>query len=653
MLDPEKEISDKQRQDVAAILRDLLKVIKVVSLYPEDNPLPQSLRRTFAEHLVDLIEDYGDIAINVDKDKLEYEDETAFVDKSKEESLAGMLFEVGITRFSFKSGLEISAVYQLLDVIKKYQNSYDHAKDLAAKLWEANIPRFSFKTIEDIALAQYDGDFNVNDILKPVDDDTGNLKLRHGEVREYNDIFDEDSSVTSGGSYGDFVGGEEVVGGEVRATQIFGSSDQVEAAELGDVRNSGTVLDTGEASLDEDLKISEAVQAMGFGDIPAKADAKVPDTTLILNDEFNLTSEQEEIVQKLLVHDADFMLWESTAELLKELLHQESEMPAFKETVTICEKVLTELVEAGKLIHAADVLRYTISLEEQIRNERPLWADRLRDCRVTLGGRDRLSVLRDALNTNKDIGAMELRRYLDNFGWESLLPITDLLSTLTQEHHRESVNDYLSMRGQGNMKIIAAGLSDNRTEVVASSVTVLARIGDDEALKLLHKVVSHKDAQVRLAMARTLKDCPNDAALALLRTLAVDQVPEIRTTAVGSIVARRGQPAFDAITEIINDEGFAQLDREDQAAILRAYSILGGDLAVEYLGKLINSFNPFGRKDVNFYREAAFEALIQNKGQKSEKLLVKLAGSWRGEIKNQAKEALQRRRELIYGESNG
>ena len=42
-MDPTKY--HKRIKDVTLILRDLLKVIKVVSMYPEDNPLPQSLRR--------------------------------------------------------------------------------------------------------------------------------------------------------------------------------------------------------------------------------------------------------------------------------------------------------------------------------------------------------------------------------------------------------------------------------------------------------------------------------------------------------------------------------------------------------------------------------------------------------------------------------
>ena len=51
-------MSDKF-QDISLILKDLLKVIKVVSMYPEDNSLPQSMKRSFSEKLESIVEEYN------------------------------------------------------------------------------------------------------------------------------------------------------------------------------------------------------------------------------------------------------------------------------------------------------------------------------------------------------------------------------------------------------------------------------------------------------------------------------------------------------------------------------------------------------------------------------------------------------------------
>jgi len=123
----------------------------------------------------------------------------------------------------------------------------------------------------------------------------------------------------------------------------------------------------------------------------------------------------------------------------------------------------------------------------------------------------------------------------------------------------------------------------------------------------------------------------------------------VRQLAIDAILARRGQPAFETLTEVLNDEHFSKLDLDAQRAVLIAYSRLGGDLAVNYLVQLGEKMNLFGNANVAFYREAAFEALAHNRGEKAERTLVKLSGSWRSDIKAHARAAMQRRRELIYG----
>ena len=66
---------ENRYRDIYFILKDLLKVIKVVSMYPENNPLPQSMKLSFAEKLVSLAREYQQIAISVEKDRLVFEKE--------------------------------------------------------------------------------------------------------------------------------------------------------------------------------------------------------------------------------------------------------------------------------------------------------------------------------------------------------------------------------------------------------------------------------------------------------------------------------------------------------------------------------------------------------------------------------------------------
>jgi exonuclease V gamma subunit len=91
------------------------------------------------------------------------------------------------------------------------------------------------------------------------------------------------------------------------------------------------------------------------------------------------------------------------------------------------------------------------------------------------------------------------------------------------------------------------------------------------------------------------------------------------------------------------------LEPTEQKTLLRAFSILGGDVAVSYLSQLIEQYNPLRDSALTFYRQTAFDALSYNRSEKAEKLLVKLASSWRPDIRRQAAAALSRRREIVFG----
>ncbi|MFQ5499062.1 MAG: HEAT repeat domain-containing protein [Candidatus Zixiibacteriota bacterium] len=632
-------MSDKIK-DITYILRDLLKVIKVVSLYPETNPLPQSLKQSFSEKLVSLVEEHGEIGITVGKDYLALAGETVFQDRSKEENLAAIFFETGITDFTFKAGLEVDDIYSLLDAIRVYLNAPNRTQDLATLIWEAGVSGFSFGTLEDVALSDYDGRFDVQaretDILTSAENA---IQMASDALVDYQSIFVQTSHVDE--------------------ASLDDSGDTPQAGSVGGAGSKGgkfyaripgqvppTVLDQG-ASDGVALRSSEAAEAMGLSDLGSGP--SLPDTTLILNDEFKLSEQEEREVARLILEDAEFDVYESIGELLREMLLQESSMDAFYETVTLCEQVVSQFVSHGKLFQAGRVISFWKELESRIRDDRPLWSERLKEACLTAGSRDRLKHLAKSLNDHESLGVDELRRYLENFGWEALAGIADLLGQMEHQRHRETLVEYLITQGRDNIDIVSNGIYDKRWYVVRNSVVILARVGGPKALTRLAKIVGHNDERVRMELTHALKDCPDTEALNILERLALDPISSVRSEAVKAIVERRGQPAFDAITRLINDDRFATIDFAEQESLLNAFSILGGDMAVGFLEKLVVRYNLWRSSSIDFYRKAAMQALSKNPGERAERLLVRLSGSWRPDIKRQAQEALRLRRESLYG----
>jgi len=634
---------ERRLRDIGLILRDLLKVIKVVAMYPEGNPLPQSLRRSFSEKLVSLLDEHGDIVLQINRTTLVCDNQTVFTDGSKEESLAALFFEVGITELVFKQGLDVPEMYRFLEIIKQYQNCHDKSVDLANLLWEASLGRISFRTLEDIELSEYDGDFRVQEILRAAHgEDSGGLPMVGDDAEGYEAIFHLDDS-----SRIELPEEDRTVvrrSGEP-SMQRRPAGTPFHAVVPGEVPNS--VFDDG--AIDEvSFRTAEAAEAMGFDGLPP-GKAVVPDTALILNDEFKLSEEQEREIGGRLIEDAQFDMYESTVELLKEMLHQEAEMEAFFETVTICERIFNEFIRTAHLAEGGRLLDYFQALEDQLREKRPLWAERLRDARHAAGSRERLKFLAEALNGNPEISTADMRRFLDHFGWEALGGITDLLGELDHQIHRQALCDFLAVRGKDNLATVSKGIHDKRWYVVRNSITVLAQIGDRQALTYLRKAVTHEDARVRQELVKALQEAAHAEALDILMHLVRDRDAEVRKQAVEAIVARRGQAAFDVITNIMNDDSFLSLDRTEQEHLLTAYSVLGGEHAIEYLRKLIVRYNPFRDPVVAFFRKAAFHALAQNKSERCGRLLARLSSSWRPDVKRQATAALRQRREQLYG----
>lgn len=634
MADQQTPVSERHKA-LATILRDLNKVVKVVAMYPEGNPLPQSLRQSVAEKLVQILDEHGQFCVETQPGALVCDNETLYRDPQGEEGLAAILYSVGIASLTFVPGLDGATIYRFLDIIKAHQNAGGKHDDLVTRFWEADLPNLKISSAEDVALADYE-DIKVQEIVA----ERTNVRRRRTS-RDLNDsggyamIFvNHEADAPRGDEDSDDSGGGDDVAVQAERPEAFLRAVLFEN-EPAPARTTG---------VDADLyRVSEAAQAMGLNDLVA-ARPRTPDTTLILNDEFKLSEEQEQEISVLLAEDAQFDVWESTVEICKEMLHQEPEMINFFESVAICEQVQQALVQNGRLNEAGQLLRYFGTLENELRGSRALWADRLKEARFMLGTKEKFRTLIDMLNADPEISAGELRRYLDHFSWEAMAAITDMLGDLSHATHRRSLCDFLIERGKDNLQMVSKGIFDKRWYVVRNSVTILARIGDSPSLRYLRRVTDHEDKRVRLELGHALVECPNPEALDILAVMVRDPDKEVRTLAIDAVVKRGGRSGFDTMRSLVTDPAFPSYDQGEQILLLKAFSALGGVEALPHLKTLVSRFNPLRDQLVEFSRAAAFEALTVNRSDEAEKYLLKLRSSWRSVIRAKARTAVEQRR---------
>jgi hypothetical protein len=613
-----EHIPESSLEDISKVLADLMKTIKVVSLYPENNPIPAKLKESFVERFTELISDCQGLRFVISRDGIQYNGETVYVDRSAEDNLASLLHDSGITEICFSSAFGFDEANLFFKTVKSFVNREPGAEDLVAVLWQANIEGFEYKTLEDMMLREYDGEFVVHESDR--DDDSF---IRHqpdddpdGNRVQYSAIFLEDEPQ---GVPGDSPG-------EAGSGAAFSDG-----------------FPTGFTYSD---KLTE--EKMGLTPVQSAPAATLPDTTIILNEAYTIEESDLKKVQEIIGKDNKYDVHQGCINLLAEMLSQEREYREFTETIAVVEKIQTEFIRSGKLDAAGEILAMLRQLQQDVPKERANLRERIQNALVMAGGWEKLSYLSDALNANSSISAQSIDEYLSHFGWEALSTIVDLLGTLEYRQHREAICDYLVRVGQDRVNIIAKGIYDRRWFVVRNMASVLARIGGDEAIPHLEKAMAHEDARVRFQIARGLTNYQSERNIGLLMKLLWDSDERVRDTAFQSLLELSGEAGLRAIVATINDDRFASLSDSQQEKLIMLLSELGGEHAVSYLVSLISSGGLFGSQVKDFYQRVAFQALAHNRSEKAKKALLRLAKSWKGKLRRMAKDALRQRREIMY-----
>ncbi len=613
----QENLSEELIQEISRILLDLTKIVKIVSVYPENNPIPTKLKESFSERFSDLIKDNRGLHFLIQQGEIRFGSQVVYKDNSPEDSLAAIFHNSGITEISFSPPFGYDESNRFFRVMKAFINREKGAGDLVTLFWQENIPGFDYATVEDVILREYDGGMLVQTSMER-----------------------EETFVR---------GGADDESGKVIYGRIFLPDDSGEIPLSGDKSS-----DTGQTAVATGRKKAGgfaftdmlAEKRMGLSPLPAAKKSPLPDTALILNDAFTLGESERERINEILRSDGESDEFGSTIELIKEINRQETEFQEFNEAVTLVEKLQSEFLQLGNLKAAGELLNYMRELAEVASDERR--RERLRRALALAASKESLSGLAEALNQAPDIALEDVENYLNLFGWEVLAAVTDLLGELEHRHHREALCNYLTRTGAEHIDLISRGIFDRRWFVVRNTVSIMAGIGSDRAFSYLEKAINHEEKRVRQEVIKGLARHSNKKAIGLLLKMVWDKDSVVAQEALEAVIAR-GEEALDAVTSMINDDRFSSLPEGVQENLFIIFSQLGGENAVSYLATLIPRWGLASNQSKQYYMQLAFKALGYNSSEKAEKILLGYSHSWNKRVRYLAKEALVNRRQVKYG----
>jgi len=643
---------DKEREKTLAgisrVLSDLLKTIKVVSVYPENNPLPAKLSESFIERFSDIINDEGGLRFNIIKGEIQYKGSTVYIDRPPDDQLAGIFHDSGITRISFSNEFGFEEAKAFFRAMKSYVNKEESSEDLVATFWQAEIPGFTYDTLEDIRLNEYDGEIvsretDLDDSVQfDASTDTDGVQYSSiflegdsGEIRVGLDSEEDDDGKDGAGGAG---GGIRVVGDASAGDYYVAiSEDEVEKGEV--------ILEGDDLPADMEQKIAE--NQMGMVPVASEKKISLPDTAVILNDKFSMGEFELEQAAKLLEEDEQIDIFGCIVDLLEEMLMQESEFSSFTESVTITEKVQAEFMKMGKLSIAGEILSRLKDVDNLLPTRAVQWKERIRNALIMAGGWEKLSHLATMLNLNSQVLADEIIGYLEHFGWEAISAIMDLLGELEHRHHRLAVVDYLIKNGKDHVDIISKGIFDRRWFVVRNTALILGEIGTDRALSYLEKAIRHDDPRVRQEMIKGLTKSDDIKNIDIFIRLLWDADVVGKQTILKKIINKNYKDALNAIVKIINDDRFVTLNESEQQQLVLGFSSIGGEYAVGYLNSLISEIKFSSEESRVFYHKLAFKALAHNKSEAAGVALERFARGRKSNIRKMANETIRLRNNIL------
>jgi len=152
LMEAGKGLSIQQSNDTRRLFANLLLTGKNVSLYPEGHSISISSIRQFYEMLEAYIRQYGDIRIEIEKDRVICQGIEVHTGPSKEGTLPFTLFRDGIRWLEFTEGINLEETREVLFIIHKYSVlTTEPEGDIVTDFWEAHFDHVLYKADDFIS----------------------------------------------------------------------------------------------------------------------------------------------------------------------------------------------------------------------------------------------------------------------------------------------------------------------------------------------------------------------------------------------------------------------------------------------------------------------------------------------------------------------
>jgi len=327
--------------------------------------------------------------------------------------------------------------------------------------------------------------------------------------------------------------------------------------------------------------------------------------------------------------------------IIAETLYLDHHETSFVETVDVLAGALTGLVEEGRIIVAAGLVRLLAALRLERRDLTDAMVKALDEGLSRGWGESSCNALLGHLNGNHPEVLAGLDGFFALLPPQASVPLCEMLVDLENERARRKLVAALTRLARTQVDVFLPYLNHPKPAVVHDIIRILGGTGSDKAVRPLKALMRHPNVEVRsLALESLCRLGPAKSGDAILGAL-YDEDSRVRIAAARGL-GESGRMAIPTLIQIIEDDDFKHRDFQEKKTVFRALGTAGGENLTGFMESYLNRRSFFRRAAVEELRACACEALGWIGGPKATRLLERVADDRSAMVRGAAQAALRR-----------
>jgi hypothetical protein len=231
--------------------------------------------------------------------------------------------------------------------------------------------------------------------------------------------------------------------------------------------------------------------------------------------------------------------------------------------------------------------------------------------RTRMGESQRVQAIGQILNTGIVKDAEGVRKYLQNLGYEAIIPLLDTLEGLQFVPNRRLVCDVLADLGKGFVDTFATRLNHPSSNMVKDMLYIIDRINPHNKFQIFAATLEHPNAILRLETLAVIgRSGTDDCFDVIARVLRSHPDPHMRAQAARMLPNFAPEKSAAMLLEMINHEGFDKAVDAEKKALFMALVQLRAPSVEAFLHQIFEAKSGlFARKRVDDLKLLAIAGL--------------------------------------------